>query len=115
MACWCPCVSYNRITSRLAYLERYGTPHPDQGESCGKDCLLYYLMACFGVGCVLQVCSRITMLSLISRVYSFPPDHQQSGCPQTVQYPWYRLARLLHSGLVQLLRAYPVKQGNRTR
>jgi len=54
-AWWCPCITYGRNKTRLNALEQ-GHAHPQGGESCGTDCMVFALVQCFtGLGCIMQI------------------------------------------------------------
>ena len=58
-ACWCPCIVYAKLQSRLSFLERNNYPHPDGGSGCNSDCFVHCcLTSLCGVGWALQVCCR---------------------------------------------------------
>jgi len=55
---FCPCVIYSQNKTRLDHLEREGRPHPDGGDSCGTDCLIYYCLGSINWSWLLQMAER---------------------------------------------------------
>ena len=58
LAFWCPCITYGRNRGRYKHLNTSGTAHPDGGETCGSDTLLYCLTGFAGVACLLHMWNR---------------------------------------------------------
>ncbi|KLO16137.1 PLAC8-domain-containing protein [Schizopora paradoxa] len=58
-ACWCPCIVYAKLQSRLSFLERNNYPHPDGGNGCTSECFIHgCLTSLCGVGWALQIGQR---------------------------------------------------------
>ncbi|KAG8916290.1 hypothetical protein FRC02_004071 [Tulasnella sp. 418] len=60
LAEFCPCMVYNQNRSRRGHLERNGIPHPQGGETCGRDAWLYTVLTlgCMGAGVFLLISDR---------------------------------------------------------